>query len=163
VLLEVDSVTKTSTFSTVPLREVPVQGSENEEAYRPSVIVVDDESNIADTLAEILSRSGYAAVAAYDADAALETALLKPPEILITDVMLPGTNGVDLGIRIRRIFPDCRVFLFSGQAATTDLLASASRDGHEFVLLSKPVHPVDLLARISESRTPREQGTVAGS
>jgi DNA-binding response OmpR family regulator len=139
--------------STVPLEEVP--GRESEEAHRPTVIVVDDESSIADTLAEILSRSGYATVAVYDAESALETALLKPPEILITDVMLPGTNGIDLAIQIRRIFPDCRIFLFSGQAATTDLLAAANRDGHEFVLLSKPVHPVDLLARISESRQTR--------
>jgi DNA-binding response OmpR family regulator len=155
-------MTKTTTFSTVPLQEVPGpesetqevpgQESETQDAHRPSVIVVDDESNIADTLAEILSRSGYAAVAAYDADSALETALLKPPELLITDVMLPGTNGIDLAIQIRRIFPDCGIFLFSGQAGTTDLLAAASRAGHEFVLLTKPVHPVELLARISENR-----------
>jgi DNA-binding response OmpR family regulator len=138
--------------TTVPIEEVPGLGSENVEAHRPSVIVVDDESNIADTLAEILSRSGYAAVAVYDAESALETALLKPPEILITDVMLPGTNGIDLAIQIRRIFPDCGIFLFSGQTTTTDLLAAASRDGHEFMLLSKPLHPIDLLARISESR-----------
>jgi DNA-binding response OmpR family regulator len=137
---------------TVPLDEVPGQGSQNEEAYRPGVIVVDDETNIADTLTEILSRSGYAAVAAYDADSALETALLMPPEILITDVMLPGMNGIDLAIQVRRIFPDCKVFLISGQAATTDLLAAATRAGHAFELLGKPLHPLDLLARLSEAR-----------
>jgi len=144
--------------STVPMHEVPRE--ENEGPYRPGVIVVDDESNIADTLTEILSRSGYAAVATYDAESALETALLKPPEILVTDVMLPGMNGIDLAIQIRRIFPDCRIFLFSGQAATTDLLAAAGREGHEFVLLSKPVHPVDLLARLSEGRKPAQSQPV---
>ena len=58
--------------------------------YRPVVLVVDDESVIADTLAEILTRSGYTGVAEYDGDSALETALLMPPEMLITDVVLPG-------------------------------------------------------------------------
>jgi hypothetical protein len=52
---------------------------------------------------------------------------------------------------MRRIFPDCKVLLFSGQAATTDLLTSAKRSGHEFTLLSKPVYPTDLLRRVSES------------
>src|ERR1700739_4799409 len=112
-------------------------------------MVVDDESSIADTLAEILSRSGYAAVAAYDADSALETALLNPPEMLITDVVLPGTNGIDLAIHVRRIFPDCKFTLSPGRASPADLLAAANRQGHQFVLLSKPVHPTDLLAHIS--------------
>jgi DNA-binding response OmpR family regulator len=129
--------------------------------HRPVVMVVDDESSIADTLAEILSRSGYAAVAAYDADSALETALLNPPEMLITDVVLPATNGIDLAIHVRRIFPDCKIILFSGQASTADLLAAANREGHQFVLLSKPVHPTDLLARISESLKPRKPKTAA--
>lgn len=129
--------------------------------HRPVVMIVDDESSIADTLAEILSRSGYAAVAAYDADSALETALLNPPEMLITDVVLPGTNGIDLAIHMRRIFPDCKIILFSGQASTADLLAAANREGHQFVLLSKPVHPTDLLARISESLKPRKPKTAA--
>jgi hypothetical protein len=60
-------------------------------------------------------------------------------------------SGIELAITIRRIFPDCRVLLFSGQAATTDLMASAKRSGHEFTLLNKPVHPTDLLRRVSES------------
>jgi DNA-binding response OmpR family regulator len=117
---------------------------------RPVVLVVDDESVIADTLTEILSRSGYAAITAYDADEALEIALTTPPEMLITDVILPGMNGIELAIKIRRIFPDCKILLFSGQAATVDLLASANGAGHHFNLLSKPIHPRDLLAKVSE-------------
>ncbi|MGH7914698.1 MAG: response regulator [Candidatus Binataceae bacterium] len=119
--------------------------------YRPSVLVVDDESVIADTLTEILNRSGYAAIAAYDGESAMESALLKPPEMLITDVVLPGMNGIELAITIKRIFPDCKTLLFSGQASTSDMLASAKSAGHHFTLLSKPVHPKDLLAWVSQS------------
>jgi CheY-like chemotaxis protein len=127
---------------------VPVNGSKK---HRPVVLVVDDESAIADTLAEILALSGYAAMPVYDGEEALETALLMPPELLITDVMLPGMTGIELAITIRRIFPDCKVLLFSGQAATTDMLTSAKHSGHEFTLLSKPVYPTDLLRRVNES------------
>jgi DNA-binding response OmpR family regulator len=132
----------------VPLDQVPPADTS---AYRPVVLVVDDESAIADTLTEILSRNGYAAMAAYDGNDALESALLTPPELLITDVVLPGMSGIELAITLRRIFPECKILLFSGQASTADLLASARQQGHHFTLLSKPVHPRDLLARVSDS------------
>jgi CheY-like chemotaxis protein len=118
---------------------------------RPIILVVDDESVIADTLTEILSRNGYAAMAAYDAYDAIETALLTPPELLIADVMLPGMTGIDLAIKIKHIFPDCKVLLFSGQAETVDLLNAAARSGHRFKLLGKPIHPSDLLVNVSKS------------
>jgi CheY-like chemotaxis protein len=132
----------------VPILDVPPADTS---AYRPTVLVVDDESVIAETVAAILSRSGYAAATAYDAQEALEIALLSPPELLITDVSLPGMSGIELAITIRRIFPDCKVLLFSGHAATAGLMAGAQRAGHTFTLLSKPVHPRELLAWVSQS------------
>ena len=144
-------MSKNKNFPTVPLRDVPLSmDGNNANGYRPVVLVVDDESVIADTLAEILTRSGYTGVAEYDGDSALETALLMPPEMLITDVVLPGMTGIELAITVRRIFPDCKIILFSGQASTADLLASARADGHHFTLLNKPLHPQDLLLRVSE-------------
>lgn len=142
----------------VPLDQVP---PEDKSEYRPVVLVVDDESAIADTLTEILSRSGYAAMAVYDGNDALETALLTPPEMLITDVILPGMSGVELAITVRRIFPDCKILLFSGQASTADLLATAKSQGHHFTLLSKPVHPRELLALVSDAL--KQRGTHAGT
>jgi DNA-binding response OmpR family regulator len=145
----------------VPIDQVPPADTS---AYRPVVLVVDDESAIADTLTEILSRSGYAAMAAYDGNDALESALLTPPELLITDVVLPGMSGIELAITVRRIFPDCKILLFSGQASTADLLTSAKRNGHHFTLLSKPVHPKDLLACVADSLKQRgPQGSVVAS
>lgn len=132
----------------VSIDKVPLSDSSE---YRPRVLVVDDESAIADTLTEILSRSGYAATAAYDGAGALEAALLSPPELLITDVVLPGMSGIELAIQMRRIFPDCKTLLFSGQACTSDMLASANRAGHQFSLLNKPVHPKDLLAWVTQT------------
>jgi CheY-like chemotaxis protein len=152
-------VSKNKIFPTVPLREVPARAHFEEHktgGHRPVVLVVDDESVIADTLAEILSRSGYDGVAVYDGDSALETALLRPPEMLITDVVLPGMTGIELAITVRRIFPECKIILFSGQASTADLLANARADGHTFTLLNKPLHPQDLLQRVSEDLRPNK-------
>jgi DNA-binding response OmpR family regulator len=123
--------------------------SAHSSGHRPRVLVVDDEAVIADTLAEILSLSGFPAIAAYDGNGALGTALLQPPEMLITDVALPGMNGIDLAITIKRVYPDCKILLFSGQATTADLLATARRDGYRFTLLTKPVAPHELLATVA--------------
>ena len=144
-------MSRTRKFPVVPIDEASSGASSQ---LGPRVLVVDDESVIADTLTEILARSGYAAVAAYDGAGALETALLMPPALLITDVVLPGMSGIELAIQMRRIYPDCKALLFSGQACTSDMLASANRLGHQFTLLNKPVHPKDLLAWVVQSLKP---------
>ena len=77
--------------------------------------------------------------------------MLSPPELLITDVSLPGMSGIELAITVRRIFPDCKILLFSGHVATAELLVRAQRAGHTFTLLSKPLHPRELLVRVAES------------
>lgn len=141
------------TSPVVSIHDVPPADTSE---YRPVVLVVDDESAIANTVTEILSRSGFAAMAAYDGTDALETALLTPPELLVTDVILPGMSGIELAITIKRIFPDCKILLFSGQAATADLLANARSEGHNFTLLTKPVHPKELLERVTATLRPRD-------
>lgn len=117
----------------------------------PVVLVVDDEKVIADTLVAILSQRGFVAMAAYSGKEALEIARVVPPNLLLTDVVMPGMNGVELAIAIKNTIPDCAVLLFSGQAATADRLRQAHAMGRNFTVLEKPVHPTELLARISES------------
>jgi DNA-binding response OmpR family regulator len=142
----------------IPLAEVPVTDSISDvEKNRPVVLVVDDERVIADTLAIILSRSGFAAMTAYDGASALEMAGVVPPELLLSDVMMgPGIDGTELAITLIKLFPDCKVLLFSGHAATSDLLDKAREGGHNFTLLTKPLHPAELLARIKDAFGTRE-------
>jgi FixJ family two-component response regulator len=63
---------------------------------------------------------------------------------------MPGMTGIDLAISLSGTLPQCKVLLFSGQAATVDLLEEARRSGHDFTTLTKPIHPTDMLKRISE-------------
>lgn len=121
------------------------------EEFLPVVLVVDDEQVIADTLSMILEKNGFVALTAYDGVSALEIATKIPPKLLISDVVMPHMSGIDLAIAIRRAVPDCKVILFSGQASTSDLLAAARLAGHDFVTLTKPVHPTEMLARVSQS------------
>ena len=114
----------------------------------PKILVVDDEPVITDTLAAVLRNSGYAVRTAYNANAAITLAKEFVPDLLITDVMMPGMNGIEMAIKIRDMLPRCKVLLFSGQAATAELLADAHDRGYDFELLAKPIHPEDLLAKL---------------
>ena len=112
------------------------------------VFIVDDEVTIAQTLAIILNAAGFHASAFTDPLQALNAAQVRAPDVLLTDVMMPALNGIDLGVQFKALHPDCRVLLFSGNAGTSNLLAIARNKGHEFELLSKPLHPKDLLEAI---------------
>ena len=112
--------------------------------------VVDDEDVIASTLELILLSRGFAVRSFVDPTDAAEAALTEKPDFLLTDVMMPNLNGIELALKVREVNPDCCVLLFSGQASTSDLLTRASEQGHRFDILAKPVHPLDLLSKISE-------------
>lgn len=114
------------------------------------VFVVDDEKVISNTLAAILQHHGFQASCFTNPFEALHQMKLSPPDILISDVVMPGLSGVDLALHVRRLYPSCRILLFSGQAATADLLHSAQVQGHHFPLVSKPIHPTHLLAEIEK-------------
>lgn len=151
-----------TTFPTVPISEVPAFARlAKSEPCRPVILVVDDECIIADSQADILKRSGYAAFSVYDGEDALETALVMPPEMLIADVILPGMNGIELAIAVQNMFPDCKVILSSGQPSAAPLLASAARAGHHFPVLNKPVKPEELLERVSEALKGRKEPSPA--
>jgi CheY-like chemotaxis protein len=119
----------------------------------PTVFVVDDEHVIASTLATILKMNGYSAKSFTSPLEALAAAQSSAPDLLITDVAMPGLTGVDLAIRIKAECPECKILLFSGQASTQDLLEDARRQGHDFQLLQKPVHPLALLKSIKALST----------
>jgi DNA-binding NtrC family response regulator len=111
-------------------------------------VVVDDEPAIAESLVEILNGEGYEAVSASNGDSAIELAENFRPDIVISDVIIPGPNGVEAAIRIQELLPKCRIILFSGQSATVDLLKEARQRGHEFEIVAKPIKAQALLALI---------------
>ena len=130
--------------------EVPLGEAAEMVADRPVVMVVDDEPLVADTLAMILTHAGYHAVRAYNARTALEIASVRSPDLLISDVAMPGMNGVELALAMVALAPDCRVVLFSGHARSVDLMRAYDA-GYEFPLMAKPMHPSEMLGQVAKS------------
>jgi CheY-like chemotaxis protein len=114
----------------------------------PRILVVDDEKVIADTIVQILNRNGFIAEAAYGGEEAIDKASRHCPELVLSDVLMPKIDGVETAIAIRELCPDTRIILFSGQAATVEILARARERGHTFELLPKPIHPTQLIKHL---------------
>jgi CheY-like chemotaxis protein len=126
----------------------PEDGTIKRSKTKVKVLVVDDEPLIADTITEILNQSGFLAEQAYDGVEALLKAERSSPDILLTDVLMPKLNGVELAIALSSTHPNTRVYLFSGQAATGSVIQQARAKGFEFEVLPKPIPPDQLISKL---------------
>jgi CheY-like chemotaxis protein len=112
------------------------------------ILVVDDEVLIADTIVQILNRNGFIAQAAYSGQQAIDVARRTCPDLVLSDVLMPQIDGVEAAIQISKHCPSTRIVLFSGQAATLEILSSAKARGYNFELLPKPIHPTQLIQHL---------------
>jgi CheY-like chemotaxis protein len=113
------------------------------------ILIVDDEHVIADTLSAIMRGAGYETFTAYNGQLGLEAVRDLAPRLVLSDVVMPELDGVSMAMQIRRSQPEVQVLLFSGQAATSDLLRSATEEGFHFELLQKPIHPDEIMRRVA--------------
>ena len=100
------------------------------------VLVVDDKELMRDSVAAILSRKGHAVVTAPDAKAALARIADKRPEAIVTDLQMPGMNGLELLEEIRRIDAELPV-VFMTAFGSVETAVEAMRKG-AFDYVTKP-------------------------
>jgi len=117
---------------------------------KTTILVVDDERTVAHSIAGILSLHGFETRVAYDGRQAIREVLEDCPDAIITDVVMPRVNGIEAAKAIQEMCPDARILLFSGQAATSDLLKTAEEQGYSFELLPKPIHPELLISKLNQ-------------
>lgn len=112
------------------------------------VLIVDDEHSVADTLAMIARGAGYLARVAYSGEQATQIADELQPHATVSDVMLPGMDGLELTAWLEEHHPACTMLLMSGHPGTNDLLRP---NGHPLPpILAKPFDPGDLLLFLAE-------------
>jgi CheY-like chemotaxis protein len=109
------------------------------------VLVVDDETLVADSLVMILNATGYDATAVYSGESAIKEAMTRKPDVVISDVVMNGMTGIETASRILNFVPACRVVLVSGLGVTGDLLRGVGAAGSNIEIFCKPVHPTVVL------------------
>jgi CheY-like chemotaxis protein len=71
--------------------------------------------------------------------------------MFLSDVIMPGMTGIEAALNLLQKLPECKILLFSGQAATVNLLKEAETRGRTFEILPKPFHPRELIEKLRTS------------
>ena len=121
------------------------------------VLIVDDEETIANSLAMIVQGRGHFTRAAYTAEEAIGIVPDFRPDVVISDVMLPGMDGVEFAAWLEDHYPDSIVLLISGHPGTGDKLRPVGRS--EPQIFAKPFQPSQLLAFLADfaASDPRQE------
>jgi len=102
-----------------------------------SILVVDDNLAMADTLVDILDAKGFVVHSAAGGVGALEILQKQPIDILLTDVKMPEMNGLELYRETRKLYPNL-ITIFMTAYAADDLIQQGMAEGVKTVL-TKPV------------------------
>jgi CheY-like chemotaxis protein len=92
------------------------------------VLIVDDDAFLRDSLSQILARSGFRVQSASDATAALSAIAQEMPDVLLSDLNMPGLSGFELLSAVRRRFPAIHVIAMSGAFAGESVPAGVAAD-----------------------------------
>jgi DNA-binding response OmpR family regulator len=110
-----------------------------------TVLVVDDEPIVREVVVRYLERAGYRTLEADDGDGARKLVETQPPDLVVLDVMLPGTDGLELcrWIRSRSELP---VIMLTARGEEADRIVGLELGADDYV--TKPFSPRELAARV---------------
>jgi DNA-binding response OmpR family regulator len=106
------------------------------------ILVVDDEKSVCDSVKKILTRKGYEVDNSLDADEALNKMKVTPYDLVITDLMMPKTNGIELLQIIKEHYPELEVVLITGYASIDTAVKATKLGAADY--LPKPFTPDEL-------------------
>jgi len=118
------------------------------------ILVLDDNVDVALGLAEILELNDYHVTVVHDGKSAVSAYSKGDIDMGLFDIRMPGMNGVEAFLAIRKKYPDANVLLMSGYA-DEEVIETAMNNG-VLGLLSKPFEPDELLSKLESSRCAAE-------
>jgi DNA-binding NtrC family response regulator len=119
-----------------------------------TILVVDDESLIRETLAEFLAPEGFQVRTCADGESALLAARAEPIDVALCDVHLPGIDGIELLTRLRQVNPETLVLLITAYATVENAVEAFQRGAHDYLM--KPVLLDEVLMKIRRALAHRE-------
>lgn len=115
---------------------------------RPRLLIIEDETDLRGYLTKLFTKDGYAVEAVGDAETALTSLANDPPDMVITDVMLPGQSGLDMltALRLDEEIARLPVVVLTARADADSAVAAFAAGADDFVV--KPFNSAELLARV---------------
>jgi DNA-binding response OmpR family regulator len=118
----------------------------------PRVLVIDDDPDVRGSLSKILTRAGYEVVVAAEGAAGIELQHNDPADVIITDIFMPGLDGLQTIRQLKKEGSAVRIIAVSGgdRTGTMDMKEHARLMG-AFKVLAKPFEMGDVLAAVKEA------------
>ena len=118
-----------------------LQNTAVEQSVGMRVLIVDDNEDLADIMAMIISMKGHRTCAAYNADQGLRLALQFLPNVIFHDIALPGMSGYDAALRLRQDPRLRKTVLVAHTAYVTDADRARAKDVGFDYFIGKPLDP----------------------
>ena len=112
------------------------------------ILLAEDDESMRGFLARALERAGYAVIACDDGAEAFARLKEEPFTLLLTDIVMPRMDGIELARRASELDPDLKIMFITGFAAVT--LNSEVKTPKDARVLSKPFHLKDLVREIDK-------------
>jgi len=110
------------------------------------ILLAEDDDSLRSFLARALERAGYAVRACPDGETALDALEDGPYDLLLTDIVMPGVDGIEVAREAAARDPGLRIMFITGFAAVA--LSAGSRAPQGAKILSKPVHLREIVAEV---------------
>ena len=123
------------------------------------ILLIDDEPDILSTLEMTLNQEAYSVATATGGEAALELFRKQPFDLVITDMRMPGIDGVKVIRRVKALDPDVEVLMLTGYA-TLENAVTVLRNTGAFDYLTKPLEDIDDLLMVVEKALEKRRLTL---
>ena len=113
-----------------------------------NILIVDDDADAADSLAELFEMEDHTVTVAYSGEEAIEAYKTIDFDVAFMDIMMPGKNGVESFFEIRKLKPDAQVYMMTGYSV--EQLVKQAIDHGAMGVLGKPVDPHKVLSMLDD-------------
>ncbi|MCP3900122.1 MAG: response regulator, partial [Desulfobacteraceae bacterium] len=114
------------------------------------ILLVDDEAGIRNVLKITLESSGYEVCLASDGEAGLKTFIKEKPCIVISDIKMPGIDGIELLKKIKNLVPETEVIMITGHGDMDLAVKSLQYEAADFI--TKPIDSMELESAIKKAQ-----------
>lgn len=113
-----------------------------------SILVVDDDHDIVNAIATLLSREGYKVYKAYNGLEAIDSLMQNDIQLILIDVMMPKLDGLSAMMKIRTT-KNIPIIVLSAKSEDSDKILGLSMGADDYI--TKPYNPMELLARVQSN------------
>ena len=137
--------------------DIPIMVKKIEDCFSgPIVLIVDDQAHLADNFSDILTHRGFKVTTVDNGQSAIGKVREQRYDVILLDVVMPGLNGEETFLQIKKINPKATVIMYSGHSV--EEIIERCLDNGAYACLRKPIGPAEII-KIIEGITARENSS----